>query len=287
MAYSAEKLQKAIDVVDKFCRQWHMDINIKKSEVMVVPGGRTPPPTVKFTCRETELKEVSQYKYLGIQFTSKLDWNAHITYALDKAEKRTHSMSKLLTNSRISSRAKFLVWKAYVRPLLDYGNEVWVATQEQIKKMESMQTKAGVQGLKLSSKTKVEAVRVLMGCSSLANRHKRSNLNYFFKVQAMGKGRLVRHILEPAGDYTKKTTWMEGMLKMIRADPHLNEGLKKIREAQYGGTLPAIEVLSTRSETRRKCDTRSYGNSAPKSGCNAKNSPTSPPWPTIPEAHSG
>lgn len=37
----------------------------------------------------------------------------------------------------------------------------------------------------------------------------------------MKKGRLARHILKmPAGEYTKKTTWMEGVLKMIRADPH-------------------------------------------------------------------
>jgi hypothetical protein len=246
MAYSAEKLQVLINVVDTFCRQWHMDINIKKSEVMVVPGGRKPPPKVKFTCREKELKEVSQYKYLGIQFTSKLDWGTHIEYALDKANKRTRSMSKLLTNSRISSRAKFLVWKAYVRPLLDYGSEVWVATKLQAEKIESAQTRAGVQGLKLNSKTSTHAVRVLMGCSSLTNRHKRSSLNYFFKVQTMKKERLVRHILKmPSGDYTKKTTWMEDVLEVIRADPHLNVGLKKIKEAQArnGGCVPVVELL--------------------------------------------
>jgi hypothetical protein len=98
-----------------------MDINLKKSEVLVVPGGRKAPPSAKFICHGTELKVVSQYKYLGIQFTSKLDWNAHFEYALEKAKRRTRSMSKLLTNNRISSRAKFLVWKAYVRPCLIMG----------------------------------------------------------------------------------------------------------------------------------------------------------------------
>ena len=247
MAYSAEKLQVLINVVDTFCRQWHMDINIKKSEVMVVPGGRKPPPLAKFTCRETELKVVSQYKYLGIQFTSKLDWNAHFEYALEKAERRTRSMSKLLTNSRISSRAKFLVWKAYVRPLLDYGSEVWVATKAQTAKIEAVQTKAGVMGMKLNAHTEKHAIRVLMGCSSLANRHKRASLNYFFKVKAMKKGRLARHILEmPAGEHTKKSTWLEGVLKIIRADPHLNQGLNEIREAQSrnGDTVPVVEVLT-------------------------------------------
>ena len=34
-ARSAADLQKLIDVVDRFCREWHMDINLKKSKVMV------------------------------------------------------------------------------------------------------------------------------------------------------------------------------------------------------------------------------------------------------------
>ena len=36
VADSPEKLQELIAVVDQFCRRWHMDINLKKSEVMVV-----------------------------------------------------------------------------------------------------------------------------------------------------------------------------------------------------------------------------------------------------------
>ena len=38
---------------------------------------------------------------------------------------------------------------------------------------------------------------------------------------------------------------MEGVLKTIRADPHLNLGLTKIREAQSrnGGSVPAVEVF--------------------------------------------
>ena len=36
LAESATDLQGMIDVVDKFCRQWRMEINLKKSEVVVV-----------------------------------------------------------------------------------------------------------------------------------------------------------------------------------------------------------------------------------------------------------
>ena len=35
VAESADQLQSMIDAVDEFCRNWHMDINLKKSEIMV------------------------------------------------------------------------------------------------------------------------------------------------------------------------------------------------------------------------------------------------------------
>ncbi len=35
-ADSPEELQRLIDVVDKFCRRWRMDISVKKSEVILV-----------------------------------------------------------------------------------------------------------------------------------------------------------------------------------------------------------------------------------------------------------
>ena len=62
----------------------------------------------------------------------------------------------------------------------------------------------------------------------------------------MKKGRLVRHILEmPSAEHTKKLTWMEGVLKIILADPHLSQGQKKIREAQARNdfTIPVVEVI--------------------------------------------
>ena len=104
VADSVDELQGLIDTVDRFCRRWRMEINLKKSEVMVVrarpwrclrkkrqqtsaevgEGTRetchddfyTPESACvlcsPWVCRGQRLKVVRKYKYLGIWFTSDL-----------------------------------------------------------------------------------------------------------------------------------------------------------------------------------------------------------------------
>jgi len=101
---------------------------------------------------------------------------------LDKASKRSATLHRLLSNNRIPGRAKLLVWKAYVRPLLDYACEVWTCDSKMRSKLESVQTKAGVKTFKLNEKTKREAVRALMNATSLETRKDGFILRYLVKT---------------------------------------------------------------------------------------------------------
>ena len=121
-----------------------MDINVRKSKVMIVnPTKQDKETRYSFTCRDVELEQVFEYKYLGIYFTHNLCWGRHIEESIRKATKRTDAMRGLLNNNRVSTRAKFLVWKAYVRPLLEYGGEVWDPTQKQADKLEQLRQGQG------------------------------------------------------------------------------------------------------------------------------------------------
>jgi hypothetical protein len=219
---STADLQGMIDVVDKFCRQWRMEINLKKSEVMVVgeehrcvcatrdqPKSHFPVAITRngvpagecvlcspWICRGRKLKVVRKYKYLGIWFTSDLCWDVHIGVMLQKAETRTRDLGKVLSNRRLSARAKTLVWLASVRPLLEYGCEVWRTDEVQLSKMESMQMAAGKNIFKLNFHTSGLAVRALMNVPELRTRHAKLRLNYMAKIMAMHKGRLARTVVQ-------------------------------------------------------------------------------------------
>ena len=65
MSDSAHELQSMVTVVHEFCVKWRIEVNTKKSQVMVVNSG-TQHSAHKWVFGETQLEVVSQYKYLGI-----------------------------------------------------------------------------------------------------------------------------------------------------------------------------------------------------------------------------
>jgi hypothetical protein len=138
-----------------------------------------------FTSNGRKVAVVQKYKYLGIWFNWNLNWDDHIKYMIGKSKSRSASLRRLLTNNRIVPRAKTLVWLCFVRPLLDYGCEVWQADNKQAAALESIQTQAGNLIFKLNTKTKTLATRALMKCTSLSARRERYRLRY-----------LVRYVLD-------------------------------------------------------------------------------------------
>ena len=69
MAESEEELQELLDVVNEAGEDWGLRINVDKTKSMVVTK------TVKQTCnlklagRDKEIKQVSNFNYLGSLFT--------------------------------------------------------------------------------------------------------------------------------------------------------------------------------------------------------------------------
>ena len=138
---------------------------------------------------------VSEYKYLGIWFTSDLLWTVHINKMVFKARKTTAGLGGVFSNSRIPARAKSLVWLSTARPQMEHGGEVWKANTDQAARLESVQVQAACKIFKLNSKTKTHATRALLRVPSLQTRRTVSRLKYFVKAKSMERGRLVRELL--------------------------------------------------------------------------------------------
>ena len=60
-----EKLQSMLNVVDKWCRTWVMEINSKKTQILHVCNYQSPRSTYQFSCGESLLNYTDTYKYLG------------------------------------------------------------------------------------------------------------------------------------------------------------------------------------------------------------------------------
>ena len=71
----------------------------------------------------SDLKRVSEYKYLGVVMDECLTWKAHVRYLLGKVGKRIGMLGRARKNISMHSANK--VHKSYIIPVLDYCDTVW------------------------------------------------------------------------------------------------------------------------------------------------------------------
>jgi len=67
LAESAEDLQKSIDLMEVYCNQWKLNINISKTKITIFSRGKIR-KIPKFHFGETHLEVTDHYKYLGLIF---------------------------------------------------------------------------------------------------------------------------------------------------------------------------------------------------------------------------
>jgi len=64
---SAADLQKSLNAYSEYCKICKLTVNSSNTKILIFSSGRTTPYTLKYN--DTDLKLVSDYKYLGILFS--------------------------------------------------------------------------------------------------------------------------------------------------------------------------------------------------------------------------
>ena len=85
MAENRYQLQEMLDVVAAYAKKWRFELNPKKSEVVVF-GLKRAPRNIGWKLGENDIKQVTQYKYLGIELTRTLRWAPYFKRILAKRE---------------------------------------------------------------------------------------------------------------------------------------------------------------------------------------------------------
>jgi len=114
----AQLLQKDLDSLQQWESNWSMEFHPQKCQVLRVTNKRTP-LKYQYSIHEQELEETANAKYLGVTINNKMSWNTHINAICTKAN---NTMNFLHRNFRGSHcKTKELLYKAYARPILEYG----------------------------------------------------------------------------------------------------------------------------------------------------------------------
>ena len=82
-------------------------------------------------------------KILGVYLQADLKWNSQVSSMLKKANKRMHILRSLIP-FRLPNDDLLLIYKGYIRPLVEYAVPVWHSglTIAQANKLESIQKRA-------------------------------------------------------------------------------------------------------------------------------------------------
>jgi len=190
LAENRQDLQRMLDKVSSYARQWRFELTPKKSAVVVF-GKRQPPRCVKWKLGASEIPQVSQYKYLGIDLTRTLRWQPYLKRILSKARKNmTQALAMGISGGFLTTRQANIIWKSLVRSIVEYGSEIW--GEGHFVELEKLQIEMGKRILRRGRMTS-EVVKGELGWEGIKH-EEMMRLRYWAKLVRMGEERIAKVI---------------------------------------------------------------------------------------------
>ena len=92
IAATAEGLQKQIDALHIWCRQWRMNVNLDKTKVVQFRRATCEVTKFKFIFNFEALEIVPSYRYLGLDINEHLDFSHIVNLLADAAGRALGSL---------------------------------------------------------------------------------------------------------------------------------------------------------------------------------------------------
>ena len=203
MAETRAGLQALLDRLSKFCKRWDITINVTKTNIMLfnvkyqIHTGTVPEP---FTIDGELVQETDKYKYLGsiISNTSTNVLKNNYSFLRGKALRAIYALRQDIRKSINIVLPIELMFKSFdvqIRPILDYGAELWCQIQP-IPDIEYVQNFFLKTYLKVREQTPTQAVLGETGRLPLFIKQHDLLLKYLKRFETMDKSRTLYKIYE-------------------------------------------------------------------------------------------
>ena len=192
MAEDRYTLQLLMNTVANYAKRWKFELNPKKSEVVVF-GSKRAPRDIEWRLGENVIKQVTKYKYLGIELTRTLNWSPYLKRILKKAKRNmTQSLAMGIKGGFMTIRLANTIWTSLVRSIVEYGCEIW--GDRPVPDLEKLQLQMGKRILRCGKKMTEEVVRGELGWERQKSRGDEMRLRYWSKIVKMTDDRIVKRI---------------------------------------------------------------------------------------------
>jgi hypothetical protein len=232
LASSVNELREMNKCVTEFARRNRYQLNGEKSAVMAFNADvdtRAQVASEPWVLSGEKVEVKCNYKYLGVDILEDVtNWKTYITRAIIKATRVTEDLEWACRRAGgLRPRAAAALWKAIVRPILEYAAEIWagdIGTAE-ARAAEKVQTDfarsmLGLVGLQSISN---DSLRAEMGMEKLTSRWAKLRLGYWRRIQVAASDRSLvaiaslrrKHVvwgLNRAGE-----SWMSGTRELLQS----------------------------------------------------------------------
>jgi len=152
MANTPHELQRALYLVERYCKKWKLDINCTKTKIIVFGEDVKDQSNYDFKYKGEKIDIVNNFKYLGVTFSCN---NSFKECIVDLKAQANRAMFSLIAKSRklqLPIDVQLELFDATVLPILLYGSEVW-GFEKQIEECEIFHRKFIKYILKLRKNT--------------------------------------------------------------------------------------------------------------------------------------
>ncbi|GFO45839.1 endonuclease-reverse transcriptase [Plakobranchus ocellatus] len=209
---------KSRNIVEEESRKKGLELNSKKTEVMVVSRKQITPECNIFI-GGTKLKQREQFKYLGTLISSDGRNKVEISSRIAQAKRSFQKMKAVLTNQCISIQTRQRALQCYIEPILMYGCEAWTISKQTQKNLEATEMWFIRRMLRtpwVAKKSNEKVLKEAHTKRSLMNKIRKRQATFFGHVMRKGK---MEHIVT--------TGMMEGKRSRGRQREKMLDGLTK------------------------------------------------------------
>ena len=210
------RLQRQINLIEKFCDSVGMYLNLSKTKIMVFRNGGIIKQTEKWYYQGKQIEIVPMYKYLGIYFTPKLIWTRTKEILAKQARKTASTIfrSQYQFGYFYPSDA-FKLFDTVIKPTACYGAEIW--GYEYCKEIEKVQTMFCKQYIGVRQNTSDSLVLGECGRYPLAIVYVTQCIKYWTKLVQMPNYRYPRQCYNMLRSLTEagRITWASHVKSLL------------------------------------------------------------------------
>merc|ERR1711991_110696 len=187
------KMNKKLFGLNKYLKNKNLTISTGKSVAVIYSRKRVNHNSIDLFIGKDKIKIANVAKYLGLFLDKRLTWCQHVNEILKKANNRCKQLKIMCTKFKFHQSIAITMYKSLVRPILEYGIEVWGDTcKTNHNKLKIIEQKALTTALGMSRLAKRSEVNIEAGVLPLElrfkkkyiltlKRKKNSALNYYLE----------------------------------------------------------------------------------------------------------